>query len=482
MSAALGLALSSTLSLSVPAFAATTLKIGIDLPTSGADATNGIPTRNGAVLAIEEANAKGLPGGNKLEADSLDDTVQGVHDPAQGAQNIKTFIADPTVMGVIGPFNSNVAKAEIPLTNDAGLAQISPSNTNTGLTKGDDAKTLRSSHPDTIAYFRVCTTDDKQGAAGAQFARKLGFKKVFVIDDNETYGKGLADVFETDFAKLGGTVLGHEHITKNQQDFKALLTKVHSLGPDAIFFGGTTSSGGGLVRKQMADVGLGSVAFIGGDGISDEEFIKETGSAADNSYYTVAAPETSKLATAKTLHRRLQEAFWRRSRPVQRQRLCRRPDHHRGDHQGRRQPDPRRRAQERRSHDQHRHADRDDRVRQERGHDRTNPQLLCHQGRQTAVRQPNQPQGLTFVLRRPERGRHHACRPRLLFGKRDVEQGAKSVASKADVKGRPGWMFSFSSLSTGSRSVGSTRSSRWATRWSTASSSSSILPTGTSIH
>ncbi|MGD0473040.1 MAG: branched-chain amino acid ABC transporter substrate-binding protein [Candidatus Velthaea sp.] len=300
MSAALGLALSSTLSLSVPAFAATTLKIGIDLPTSGADATNGIPTRNGAVLAIEEANAKGLPGGNKLEADSLDDTVQGVHDPAQGAQNIKTFIADPTVMGVIGPFNSNVAKAEIPLTNDAGLAQISPSNTNTGLTKGDDAKTLRSSHPDTIAYFRVCTTDDKQGAAGAQFARKLGFKKVFVIDDNETYGKGLADVFETDFAKLGGTVLGHEHITKNQQDFKALLTKVHSLGPDAIFFGGTTSSGGGLVRKQMADVGLGSVAFIGGDGISDEEFIKETGSAADNSYYTVAAPETSKLATAKT--------------------------------------------------------------------------------------------------------------------------------------------------------------------------------------
>jgi branched-chain amino acid transport system substrate-binding protein len=300
MSVALGVALSSTLSLSVPVSAASTLKIGIDLPTSGADATNGIPTQNGAVLAIEEANAKGLPGGNKLEADSLDDTVQGVHDPAQGAQNIKTFIADSAVLGVVGPFNSNVAKAEIPLTNDAGLAQISPSNTNTGLTKGDDAKTLRSSHPDTIAYFRVCTTDDRQGAAGAQFSRKLGFKKAFIIDDNETYGKGLADVFEADFKQLGGTVLGHEHITKNQQDFKALLTKAHSLGPDMIFFGGTTSSGGGLVRKQMADVGLGSVAYVGGDGISDEEFIKQTGSSANNSYYTVAAPETSKLASAKT--------------------------------------------------------------------------------------------------------------------------------------------------------------------------------------
>src|SRR5664279_4799350 len=180
MSVALGLALSSVLNGTVPVSAATTLKIGIDLPTSGADATNGIPTRNGAVLAIEEANAKGLPGGNKLEADSLDDTVQGVHDPAQGAQNIKTFIADPTVLGVVGPFNSNVAKAEIPLTNDAGLPQISPSNTNTGLTKGDDAKTLRSSHPVSYTHLRAHETDDRQGAAGAQFARKLGFKKVFV--------------------------------------------------------------------------------------------------------------------------------------------------------------------------------------------------------------------------------------------------------------------------------------------------------------
>jgi len=200
---------------------------------------------------------------------------------------------------MVGPFNSNVAKAEIPLTNDAGLVQISPSNTNTGLTKGDDAKKLRTSHPDVNTYFRVCTTDDRQGAAGATFARKLGLKKAFIIDDNETYGKGLADVFETDFKKQGGTVLGHEHITKAQQDFKALLTKIHSSSPDMIFFGGTTASGGGLVRKQMADVGMKDIKYVGGDGISDEEFVKETGDMANNSYYTVAAPETSKLASAK---------------------------------------------------------------------------------------------------------------------------------------------------------------------------------------
>ncbi|HTV75198.1 MAG TPA: branched-chain amino acid ABC transporter substrate-binding protein [Candidatus Acidoferrales bacterium] len=274
---------------------ANAIKIGIDLPVSGADASDGIPTRNGAVLAIEEA--KGASGFSFV-ADDLDDAVQGKHNPAQGAQNVKTFIADPAVLAIVGPFNSNVAKAEIPLTNDAGLVQISPSNTNPGLTKGPDAAKLRTNPVNN--YFRVCTTDDKQGGAGAQFARKLGYSKVFIIDDNETYGKGLADVFEADFKADGGTVLGHEHITSGQQDFKALLTKAASLGPDFIYFGGTTSSGGGLVRKQMEDAGMKNVAYFGGDGISDAEFITVTGDMANNTYYTVAAPETSKLASAAT--------------------------------------------------------------------------------------------------------------------------------------------------------------------------------------
>ena len=198
-----------------------TITIGVDLPVSGADAAIGLPTQNGAVLAIEEANKNGFTGGTfKLAPSLLDDAVQGKHDPAAGAQNVKTFIADSTVLAMIGPFNSNVAKSEIPLTNDAGLAQISPSNTNDGLTVGDDAKKLRTAHPDTNAYFRVCTNDKRQGAALAQFAQKLGYKKIFIIDDNETYGKGLADTVEANFKSLGGTVLGHEHITANQQDFK----------------------------------------------------------------------------------------------------------------------------------------------------------------------------------------------------------------------------------------------------------------------
>ena len=274
------------------------VKIGIDLPLSGAEAAVGIPTRDGAVLAIEQANARAHGGGVTFVADDLDDAVQGAHDPAQGAQNVKSFVADDAVLAMIGPFNSSVAQAQIPVTNDAGLAQISPATTNPGLTKGADAAKLRTSHPTVNTFFRVCTTDDRQGAASAKFSRSLGLRRAFIVDDNETYGKGLADVFEARFAAAGGTVLGHEHLTKGQTDFKALLTKAHGLGPDLVFYGGTTVTGGSLLRKQMADAGLASVAFVGGDGISDTEFVSSVGAAANGVYYTVAAPEATKLRSA----------------------------------------------------------------------------------------------------------------------------------------------------------------------------------------
>ena len=126
---------------------------------SGGEAANGVPTSNGVKLAVDQANAKsGLK--YKYQVQILDDAVNGKHDPAQGAKNIQQFIADRNVMGVVGPFNSNVAQAEIPLTNEAGLVQISPANTNPDLTKTDKAKDLRKAKPNDISYFRVCTTDE----------------------------------------------------------------------------------------------------------------------------------------------------------------------------------------------------------------------------------------------------------------------------------------------------------------------------------
>jgi branched-chain amino acid transport system substrate-binding protein len=278
--------------------AAKTIKIGVDLPLSGGEAASNIPTQNGVLLALEEANAANLLHGYKLSAYVLDDAVQGKHDPAQGAQNVRTFIADAAVLAFIGPANSSVAKAEIPLANDAGLVQIAASTTADGLTRGPDAAKLRIAHPDVNTFFRLSTLDSRQGAAGASFARKLGLSKAFIIDDNETYGKGLADVFEQQFGAQGGTVLGHEHLTPNQTDFTALLTKVRAAGADVIFFGGVSVTGGGLIRRQQASLGLGKIPLLGGDGLAGGDYLETAGAAADGTYYTLSSPDVTRLPGA----------------------------------------------------------------------------------------------------------------------------------------------------------------------------------------
>jgi branched-chain amino acid transport system substrate-binding protein len=274
------------------------VRIGIDLPVSGIDGAAAIPARNAAVMAVEEANATGLPGGVKLAVNDLDDSVQGKHDPAQGAQNVKTFIADSSVLAMIGPQNSNVAKAEIPLTNEAGLAQVAFATTSVDLTKGPESAKLRPRRSEN-AFFRVCASDDRQGAAAARFAKRLGFKRAFIVDDDESYGKGLADVFEASFRSGGGTILGHEHLTPFQVDFKSLLTKVRGLGPDVVFYGGVVSTGGALLRKQMGDVGLENVAYVGGDGLVNPEYVPIAGRMADGTYFTLVAPDVLHFAPAR---------------------------------------------------------------------------------------------------------------------------------------------------------------------------------------
>jgi len=304
-----GCSRSSSTSSSGPSGGAT-IKIGVDFPLSGADATDGQPAANGVRLAVADANRANAVPGFTLEANVLDDAVNGVHDPNQGAKNIQSFASDASVLGVVGPFNSNVARAEIPLSNSYGLALVSPANTNPDLTKGPAALALRRDHPNSITYFRVCTTDDIQGPAGAVFAYKtLKARRAYVIDDDETYGKGIADQWAAQFAKLGGTILGHDHITTGQQDFHALLTKVASTHPDIVYYGGTFSTGGGLVRKQMPDAGIGNIPYAGGDGIKDQDFIDVVGSAANDSYATVAAPDATKIPAAQEFLKEYQATY-----------------------------------------------------------------------------------------------------------------------------------------------------------------------------
>jgi len=270
----------------------TVIKVGISLPLSGSSLASAGPARDGALLAIKEFSLEGY----KVEPFVLDHSVNGVHDPQQGAKDMTTLVSDAAVMAVVGPFNSSVAKVQIPVSNEAGLLQCSPANTNPDLTKGEPGKQLRASFPDRINYVRVASTDDIQGPAVAQFGiQVLGLKKVAIVDDTETYGKGLADAFEAEWTKLGGEVVGREGAPKGTTDYLPILTKFKEGNPDAVFYGGVTATGGGLVRKQMPQAGLGDLAYMGGDGIQDGRgdtagsFINIAGDAAPNSFSSVAA-------------------------------------------------------------------------------------------------------------------------------------------------------------------------------------------------
>jgi len=263
--------------------------LGLDLPLSGIDGATGIPTRDAVILAVEQANAAGFPGGLRASLEDLDDTVQGKHDPAQGAQNLKTLAADDSVLAVVGPLNSNVAAAEIPVAAAADLALLTMGASAVGLTH--PAHGAAPSGPTT--FFRLCASDDRQGAGIANFARSDGRRRAFVIDDNESYGRGLADVFVASFTSAGGTVIGREHLTPFALDYKPLLTKVRALDPDMVFFGGIVSTGGAVLRRQMRDVGLAGVPYYGGDGIANPEYVPLAGAAADGTAFTLGAPTTT---------------------------------------------------------------------------------------------------------------------------------------------------------------------------------------------
>ena len=271
----------------------TVVRIGVDLPLSGGELPNGDPTLKGVELAIAENPVAGFD----VQINKKDDALNGKHDPQTGAANIQQLVNDASVFAVVGPFNSNVAQAEIPVSSAAGLLQCSPANTNPTLTKGQTAIDLRKGNTK-IAYVRVATTDDIQGQAGADIAYTVaGAKTAYVVDDTETYGKGLADQFVASFTKLGGTIVGHDGVGANgQSDFTALLTAAKAKNPGFVYFGGVTATGGGLLRKQMVDNNMGSIPFGGGDGISDgsaataSSFLNVAGPAGDvNSYMTVAA-------------------------------------------------------------------------------------------------------------------------------------------------------------------------------------------------
>ena len=274
-----------------------TVTIGVDLPLSGGEAPNGEPTVKGVQLAVKEANANGGVAGYQIELSIKDDAVNGVHNPDQGATNVTELVSNENVIAMVGPYNSNVGAAEIPITAPAGLLQCSPANTAVTLTKPDaQGKLLRGDNP--VSYVRVAASDDFQGPALAVYLHDiLGKNTVFVVDDTETYGKGLADEFVKKFEELGGTVTGRQGVPNSDgsADYTSVLTAAKGDNPEAVMYGGVTTTGGGKLRNQMADVGMGDLPYIGGDGIvdgsaeTDGSYMNLAGENAANSFGSVAA-------------------------------------------------------------------------------------------------------------------------------------------------------------------------------------------------
>jgi branched-chain amino acid transport system substrate-binding protein len=275
-----------------------TVNIAIELPQQGSDKAASDPIINGIKLAVKEAG--GGAGGYKVEIPNdviFDDSKDGHNDPQTGAQNMGNIVGLDNVIAVIGPLNSGVAKVQIPITNEAGLLQCSPSNTNQGLTKPDfGALDIRKANPTKINYVRVVTTDDYQGPAAAKYILEtLGKKNVYIIDSTTTFGKNIADTFTGYLTANGGTVTGRDGAPPTTSDYSSLMTAAAAGHPDAIYFGGVTGDGGARILKAAVAAGLGDIPFIGPDGIYDgsaaskDSFLNLAGDDAKNSFATAAA-------------------------------------------------------------------------------------------------------------------------------------------------------------------------------------------------
>jgi branched-chain amino acid transport system substrate-binding protein len=274
-----------------------TAKIAIELPQQGSELASSQTMINGINLAVKELG--GCAGGYKVEIPTssiYDDAVNGAHDAQTGARNMQAIVADPDHVAVIGPLNSSVAKAQIPISNEAGLLHCGPSPTNESLTKPEfGALDIRKANPDKINFVRVVTTDDKQGPAAARYAvNTLKAKNIYIIDDTETFGKGIADNFQKEAEKLGATIVGRDSAPKTTTDYSSILTAAKALTPDAIYFGGTTATGGARILKAAVQAGLGDVPYVGSDGIYDgdavtkDSFLSLAGDDAKNSTTTAA--------------------------------------------------------------------------------------------------------------------------------------------------------------------------------------------------
>ena len=297
-----------------------TIKIGVDLPLSGDEGQAGVPALNGVRFYIHQHPV--LQGFN-VEVSARDDALKGIHDAKVGAQNFSDLIADPQVMGIVGPFNASVARAAIPLANAAHLAVISPATSNPCLTR--DPYLPAGLNPTRAAigckaaglplpgdlrpaktnnFFRLATTDDLQGAAAADYAfNTLHLLRVGVLSDREVFGQALAAAFRARFTRLGGLVVAYQDFTPSASlDLSSFFKQTKNDGGQAIYFGGVTANGGCAIRAQMAAVfgESAAVPYLGGSGIAeDPACVRAAGGNAAGIYATVPVADPDQVAASQ---------------------------------------------------------------------------------------------------------------------------------------------------------------------------------------
>ena len=272
--------------------------VGINVSLTGADGESATRIRIGALMAIDEAYEKGAIKGYKINVMLLDDgtATAGQYDPAQAATNARKMASDKSVVAAIGPQMSGAGKAMAPILSQADLAIITPSSTNPDITNPKFAEQYRPAGK--AIYFRTVTTDAYQGPNMANyFAETLKVKSVYVLDDSGAYGVGLADAFQAEAEKKGIKIMGRDRLDPKASDYTAVLTKIKSLGPDSLYYGGVLQAGVKLV-KQAYDI-VPKMIKSGGDGLYGPEMLTAAGfPAADGWYATNASPhmvEDSKL-------------------------------------------------------------------------------------------------------------------------------------------------------------------------------------------
>jgi branched-chain amino acid transport system substrate-binding protein len=287
-----------------------TIKIYSSWPLTGGTQAVGEDMLASAELALahylEDHDGEG-PAGFTIELVPLDDAspTTGAWDGTVEAENAQRCVNDPLCMVYFGTYNSGAAKVSMPITNEAGMAQITPANTYPGLTR--PCPTCEEGEPDIyrpsgeVNYFRTNGTDDVQGPAAASWAYCLGFENIYILDDTQVYGAGIANEFEHHAEEIGLNIVGHSSVESTDIDFRALLTDVRASGADAVYGGFVLDSGGPQVIQQMDALGLfeQGIKFIGPDGITSPSLFDQVGDATldGNALFTFPGPLPSALTT-----------------------------------------------------------------------------------------------------------------------------------------------------------------------------------------